>query len=390
MSSFSLVILLAGVVIILCDIASFLVCYVFWTLAQDDIFFTVLKEGRTKAIMSNGKPTRFVMMAENHRFRNQLKNQGKGHPWDILPYTPLLVPEKPLSRIGMVGKHFKKWFLFVSGAYLFDNLVWVGFPFSCTVYKYPFHWTSRVQDPKGDGMVQKPCEETISYILAPQQEVYFAKIEDAKTSELIPVNASVALTIQIVNPFKALFVQPQWLKAVINQLEPEIREVIGRYTFEMLTESDKSASNKLDELAKSGKSASNELKTDPGFNERCDELKKTYGVEIVLAQFRSIEPSGKHADEITKTSLRRYTAEQEVKEAEQRVKVAEQKAKEIDILAEATERRLTKELGVVIALGPDAVAIRKMELLPKGLQVYGGQPPVIALPLAQSGKNTQT
>ncbi|MBI3074664.1 MAG: hypothetical protein HYY92_00405 [Parcubacteria group bacterium] len=383
MSSYLVVILLVGIVVILCDIASFLVCYVFWTLAQDDMFFTVLKEGHTKAIMSNGKPVRLVMRAENHRFRNQLKNPGEGHPWDILPYPTPSVSEKPLSRMEIARKRFRKWLSFISGSYLFDNLVWVGFPPTYTVYTYKFHWTSRVQDPNGDGMVQKPREETISHILAPQQEVYFAKIEDAKTSELIPVNASVALTIQIVNPLKALFVQHQWLKAVINQLEPEIREVIGRCTFEALTKSSASASNEPRNL-KPGESASNELEADPGLKERRKTIEKDYGVKIVLAQFRSIEQSGKPMDEITRLSLQEYTAAQKVKVAEQDVLVAEQKAKEIDILAEATERRLTKELGAVTKLGDGAVEIRRAELLPKGLLVLGGQAPVMpTIPLSR-------
>jgi len=369
--------LLIGTALVLCFGASFLVCFLFWTLAQSNKFFTVLKEGYTKAIMSNGKPVRLIMRSVNHRFRREVESpRGIPKDWDILEYTPPQADPQKRSRIGNALGKITGALRFVSGVYLFDDLVWVGFPPAHTVHTYTFRWSSRVQDPNSAGMKQLQRTETIAHILAPQEEVYFALVENAKTSELVPVNASVALTVRIVNPFMALFGPKNWLRTVINQIEPEIREVIGRATFEALTES--------------GDTASNELETDPGFIARRDKIEQAYGVKIVLAQFRSIEPTGKHADEITKTSLRKYTAEQEVREAEQRVKVAEQKAKEIDILAEATEKRLKRELGVVIALGPDAVAIRKMELLPKGLQVYGGQPPVIALPLAQSGKNTQT
>lgn len=367
---------LIGAVIAFCFALSFSVCHIFWTLAQTDKFFTVLKEGYTKAVMSNGKPVRLVMRAENHRFRNQLENPSEEDPWDILPYTPPTATWSPPSKTKKWWGQIVKGLRSASGLYLFENLTWVGIPPTYAVHAYSFHWTSRVQDPNGDGMVQKPREETISHILAPQQEVYFAKIEDAKTKEMMPVDASVALTIQIVNPFKALFNTHQWLKTVINQIETEVREVIGRYTYEALTESENSASN--------------ELKTDKGFKRRCRAIAKEYGVKIVLAQFRSIEPTGKHAEEITKISLQVYTARQRVGVAEQEVRVAEQEAKKIDILADATERRLSKELGAVTKLGSDAVAIRKMELLPKGLLVLGGQSSVMpTIPLHPSSEETR-
>lgn len=367
---------LIGAIIVLCFAASFLVCFIFWTLAQSNLFFTVLKEGYTKAIMSNGKPVRLVMRSEHHRFRNQLKKSGEGHPWDIVEYAPPPVLPLAPSKTRKARARLAKALRFASGMYLFDNLVWVGFPPTYKIHTYTFHWSSRIQNPNREGMKQEQRSEHIAHILAPQQEVYFALIEDAKTSELMPVNASVALTVQIVNPFKALFNTHQWLKTVVNQIEPDIREVIGGYTFEALTESDKTASN--------------ELETDKGFKKRRHTLEKEYGVKIILAQFRSIEPSGKLADEITKTSLRKYTAEQEVKEAEQRVRVAEQEARKIDILARATEERLRRELGVVMTLGPEAVEIRKMELLPKGLMVYGrGESRVMpTLPLSPQNKNT--
>lgn len=360
---------LTAVVIVLYFIASFLTCYVFWTLAQDDLFFTIINEGYTKAIMKNGEPAWFVMRSTHHRFRREIGGTD-GHPWDIVPYASPVTHTKMDSRLRKSLKRIKRGLSLVSGAYLFENLVWVGFPPAHTVLHYSFHWSSRVQDPKGAGMIQKSREEIISHILAPQQEVYSALVEDAKTKEMVPVNASIALTIQIVNPYKALFVPHQWLKTIINQIEPDVREVIGRYTLEELT---------LTSTEKK-KTASNELEDDPEFKKRRKVIEKEYGVKIVLAQFRSIEQTGKHADEVTRISLLRYTAEQEVKEAEKRVKVAEQEAKAIDILADATERRLRKEIKAVTDIGAEAVKIRMMELLPKNLQVLGaGVMPTIPL-----------
>lgn len=361
MPSYFLLGALTVAIIVLYFIASFLTCYAFWILAQeDDVFFTVIKEGYTKAIMKNGEPVRLIMRSAHHRFRSELGDKN-GHEWDIIPYMPPAVPAHTDVWFWKSWNHIKKWLSLVSGAYLFENLIFVGFPPAHTVYRYSFHWSSRVQDPKGAGMIQRPREEIISHILAPQQEVYSALVEEAKTEEMIPVNASIALTIQIVNPYKALFSTHQWLKTVINQIEPDVREVIGRYTYTELTET--------------GKTASNELERDRRFKKRCAAIEEEYGVKIVLAQFRSIEPAGKLADEITKISIQEYTAVQ-------KVKVAEQEARAIDILADATERRLRKELGVVTNLGSDAVEIRKMELLPKNLQVYGNAGVMPTIPLA--------
>lgn len=370
----------ATVVIILYFVASFLTCYVFWMLAQEDLFFTIVNEGYTKAIMKNGKPVRLVMRSAHHKFRCELGKKTDGHSWDIVPYEAPVAPthEKSLPKKSL--ERIKQGLSLASGAYLFENLVLVGFPPAHTVHHYPFHWTSLVQDQKG-GMVEKPREEIISHILAPQQEVYSALVEDAKTKDMVPVNASIALTIQIVNPYKALFVPHKWLRTVINQIAPDVREVIGRYTLEALTLTS----------TEEKETASNELEDDPDFKERRKVIEKEYGVKIVLAQFRSIEPTGKHADKITETSLRKYTAEQEVEEAKQRVKVAEQKAKEIDLLADATERRLRKEIRAVTDIGADAVGIRMMELLPKNLQVLGaGVMPTIPLATAAPTKPEKT
>ena len=368
--------LFIGTISVLCCGASFLVCFTFWTFAQSDKFFTVLKEGYTKAIMSNGKPVRLVMRSENHRFRKELEGtSGRPQDWDIVEYTPPAIAPATPSNMEGAWTRITRTLRFVSGVYLFDDLVWIGFPPAYSVYTYTFHWSSRVQDPRGEGMKQVQRSEAVSHILAPQQEVYFALIEAAKTSELVPVNASVALTVRIMNPFKALFNTHQWLKTVINQSEPLIREVIGRYTFKALTESRETASN--------------ELKNDEGFKAHRKTLEMEYGVNIVLAQFRSIEPSGKHADEITKISLQEYTAQQELKKAEQKVKIADEEAKAIGILARATKGRLQEELGAVVALGLAAVELRKMELLPKGLLVLGGQAPVMSLPFSASDKKTQ-
>src|SRR3990167_6466503 len=93
----------------------------------------------------------------------------------------------------------------------------------------------------------------------------------------------------------------------------------------------------------SRETASNELENDEGFKAHRKTLEMEYGVNIVLAQFRSIEPSGKHADEITKISLQEYTAQQELKKAEQKVKIADEEAKAIGILARATKGRLQED-----------------------------------------------
>jgi len=362
-----------GGTVALCFVASFMVCFCFWKLAQSDRFFTLLKEGHTKAIMSNGKPVRLVMRSEYHRFRHETSGMtGAPEDWDIIPYEPPL-PPSPQSNSWMRNglARLTRGLRLISGVYLFDNLVWVGFPPAYKVHSYSFKWSSRVQDLKGDGMMPKTRGENISHILAPQQDTYFTAVDDAKTADLVPVDASVALTVQITNPFKALFSPEQWLKVALNQMEPDIREVVGRYTYEALVESRKSASN--------------ELEADPTFVERREILEKNYGVRIVLAQFRSIKPTGKLADEITNLSLQKYTGEQ-------RVKAAEQEAKAIRILAKATKDRLLQELGTVTGLGPAAVELRRMELMPKGLLVFGGQTPVIpTIPLAPhpAGKTNQ-
>lgn len=304
----------------------------FWFLAQHDLFFTPNVEGTAKAILHNGKFHRCIGALKGHAFSDETGNSGE-NSWDVIEIPSSLAnakvaAENKWQRFTRIAKEKAR---IIFGFHLVGGLEWVGIPPFYSVYTYQFKW-SVLKIEKSGGKAPETKSELLSYIFL-KQVVYLVVVTRAETSELIPMDASVVLTISVVNPYKALFAVHNWLEAISDQMGATIRAIIGKHTFRQLTEAKETASG--------------ELKKD--LRGRAQKIEKNYGIRILISQIQSIDPSDEVAQKIRGLSLEGYTAEQ--------------KATAIRTLAEAEKERIAAVYGTVIEYGEAGLQIRFDEAL---------------------------
>ena len=125
----------------------------------------------------------------------------------------------------------------------------------------------------GGGEVEKPVfhEEVLDYVLL-RPDVYWTKVPRAETggAERIPVDVEFLTTMQVVNPYKVIFVAPiSWAENVLLRLAPVYRGLI--------------ATKPLDDLLTlrgRGDEIWNELMGVGEFNLIRDVLEKEWGIKV--------------------------------------------------------------------------------------------------------------
>lgn len=167
---------------------------VFFVLAPRDIFFTIVEEGTAKIVV------------RAKQFRKALI-QWKGYTLD-----------KDWNVVG--GKEFH-----ILGGIRFFGL----WPLD-KIYEYEFEWKGL----QPDGITARPhVPEKLKHIFL-KQYVYYAQVEKAEDKQRLPLNICYVLTIQIQNPYKALFNVHKWLAVTLGRITPEIRNVIGQKEYKDL------------------------------------------------------------------------------------------------------------------------------------------------------------
>ncbi len=275
-------------------------------LAKYDMFWTIVPEGRAKAIMVNDEFKKFVMAYHGRKFRGiEEKKDEEGNidtnwvnRWDVVDVNP---------NEGMM-KHFQK-------LPLIGGLRWVGiWPFA-KVYKYHFRWTSLEQqsgendengNTKGTKLVANTTNEPeMDYILL-QKDLYAISVTDVETSEMLPVTALLQIPAQIVNPYKALFNVQHWLEQSENLIADKSRAFMGGLSFTNLIQRTK---------------PTGEEGADKTFDEINDDqlggvlmlIKNDYGTEIPHVGIRKIDPASDEALKFKEASGAVYVADQQAK-----------------------------------------------------------------------------
>ncbi len=306
-------------------------------LATNNILFTTVEEGRAKAIVSAGGGFHKILM--HYKGYECIKEKE----WTIAAIDSRSLPETLRDKLGL-------------GA-----IYWIGFPFFHRVYWYNFRWNSLRQTDQEDGVVNaggiffKPHDERLDYILV-QTDVYYARIENAEDRDMVPLNIDMALSITIVNPYKALFRTQDWLEMVWGLILPAIRRYVGDEKWKDLT-------HKVAEHEEAFK--------EQVLNKDAKNIENDFGVRIDSFRILRVSPGGTRATMYEEAATKAFEAEA--------------KAKEIRIKAQAERDRIEMVYGKIREYGELGQLLQRLEALEKAAQGSGNF--VISAPeLAGIGK----
>ncbi|MFC1700698.1 SPFH domain-containing protein [Patescibacteria group bacterium] len=237
---------------------------------KKDFFFTIIKEKTAKALMRFGKLHRIL-----------------GYKEDDDGY---LIEEKNI---------IKKWLNKNTG-----GLHWIGIPGINKIYKFKRGGLSYKQVPNEKGQIVpkfKEEEEKEYDCISLKDNLYYAIIQNAETSDMVPVNIHFQLTFRIVNVRKALFEVEDWVEMSLNQFKPILRDWIATKKIEDLIGAPGKTNGK--EIIKKIGEEAKEVIDKSDINKR---LYKNYGIELDKEGYgiALIDPSGtrgeKYMEELTK------------------------------------------------------------------------------------------
>jgi len=313
-------------------------------LAEINVIFTYVPEGRGRIITLNGKFTRAVLSLTGYTFRSDTKlvefdvekrrivtdeyterpetddeliQRLDPHPWDVVPDRT----HRSYSTLNPLN--------YLSGVY------WVGIPPFADIFRHVFRWTSYEQTgEQSTERVPKPHEKELDYFLV-QTDVYYVIVQNAETSgqeERLPVSIEVLLTLRIANPFKAFSRVQRWLELVTDQTDSRVRRLVGNMRYNDIVGQEESVSFEI------GKAIA----------DLSDELFREYGISMEKVQILSVDPP----DELREITLAQYTATERGKAT---VITARKAAEARRIEADAEEQYIRRTDGVLAEINPDAL-----------------------------------
>lgn len=274
-------------------------------LADGDVLFTKVKEGTAKAIMTGDTFHHFVL---SHRGYHLNDPRWKKDPaddrydnslpaWEIVPNPDVTKPGgKPPEVYDNRG-----WLLRKLGLY------WVGLPPFRSVYEYNFVWNEEKVDTTGKPHLWNR-EGTTNFIYT-SKFPYLVVIDSAETEDRLPLDGMYQLTVQINNPFSALFHTENWLESVTGYSNRQARNFIGARKYGALVSETKVTGDPNDERFST---TILELNTAlPGQTGTDNGTRKQNGVTIISADLQQLEITGDQAGTIRAATLKAYTADQD-------------------------------------------------------------------------------
>lgn len=341
-------------------VALILLFYLPYLLAKGNIFFTIVEEGKAKAIKQLGKFHRVVMAYKGHRLSTEWDvcgpeelgttrevRSGDGttelqfvpreelRPGQKLDYACITTLEPIAEKPGEFKQVMRLIPLVPEPWYqdlpLIGGLRWVGIPIIHTVHTYRFRWVSLRQgedkEKKGELKAQIDAQDQrgTDYILL-QDDIYYTLVEAAESMGMVQLDIELLLTLRIVNPYKALFRVEEWLETTINKTKPAVRQFVARHQYEELIG-----------LVNSSRERQRDVFLQD--SQLAAYLERTYGVRLKEVGFVAIEPVGKRAEKYLEAASKQWEAGKEV-------------------------QRLRDVYGTIIKeYGADGLAIRFMEAI---------------------------
>lgn len=273
-------------------------------LADGDVLFTKVKEGTAKAIMTGDTFHHFVLSHRGYHLNDPRwkKNMNDDRynidfaPWEIVP-NPADSKSKPPELYDNRG-----WLLKKLGLY------WVGLPPFRSVYEYNFVWNEEKVDTTGKPHLWNR-EGTTNFIYT-SKFPYLVVIDSAETEDRLPLDGMYQLTVQINNPFSALFHTENWLESVTGYANRQARNFIGARKYGDLVSETKVKGDPNDEERFSTTILELNMVL-PGQTGTDNGTRKQNGVTIISADLQQLEITGDQAGTIRAATLKAYTADQD-------------------------------------------------------------------------------
>lgn len=239
----------------------------------------------------------------------------------------------------------------------FGGLVFVGVFFMSKVYKYTLSWKTI----SSNGVIKPHEKEELDrFLLLPK--AYYFEVEKAEDRNQMPLKINGQVTVQMENPYRALFLFDDYLTAAQNDIKAKIVGVVRELSFYKEVESQKKeVEEQLEEKP--------EEKTTTTFNivaekdkiisaikEKVEtekfvkELRKVYGLRLQSLTISNIDPESDVDREATLKPIRARLEAEAVKEkAVGEADAVKEKAKgdadKIVTLAEANRKATGLEIG---------------------------------------------
>lgn len=246
---------------------------VYFVLAPKNLFFTFVEEGTAKIIMRGATVDKETGETKGGAVEKVLV-QWTGHSID---------------KDGNIIKGAEK-------KHILGGLRTVGLWPLKRVFNYRFSW----RNIRADGTIVEHNKELLDYVLL-KTAVYLIEVFKAEDLNLLPLDLRVTLTARIINPIKCLFNVENWLKVLVNRIEPHIRNVVSHKSYE----------DWIKEKERIGEEILKCLEEENLIKDFKDE----YGVEIIQIEVREINPPSDYRE----ATIKEYLGEKEAQRIEKEV-----------------------------------------------------------------------
>lgn len=287
--------------------------FIFSGWADNDRFFTKVKEGTGKVIVKGKTFHRAILSYAGHHLNEPGKSwHDPSQPdWEILPNEP---DENYDDRM-----HLSKEF----------GLYWIGIPGQRSIGKYHLVWNEYEGVADGRDVVKHRDERTLIFMA--NSFTYVMVLENVKTKDNAPVRVEFTVILKVTNPYLA-FATDDWMAVVKSHVNRIGRNFIGTFTYdELRSETDQKhqaqeggADPKDDEEGLSPiRECERENFSKPVIDltvklpdeNGCDKrgkplgLKNKHGITIEAANLAEIDFFGIHAQKNEEASTEKYIAE---------------------------------------------------------------------------------
>lgn len=327
--SLSILMLAVGLVVVITATYVLFLGVVYFWLAPNNLFFTFVREGTAKIVLSNQAYDRTIISLEGYHLNK--RDYLDKNTQEAVDYKP----EK------MTNAFFR--------LILFGGLHWIGiWPFA-QVYRYNFSWTS--VDAAGNPLSHQ--KSMIDYVFC-KKDTYHTDLVDAEDRDGLPITIKLVIVIVVISPFTALMKVDRWLDAVISIIRGEIRSEITKYTYEQLI--DRNAG--LKEGSQAGKGLGDEiffrlnsepdcplesLNTNlrPAKGSDLEYIETHFGVKVLAIKITNIDPEKSLRD----LTIEKYRAD---RKAQAKIITAKGEATAIREIADATSDKYVAETAEAV------------------------------------------
>ena len=353
----------------------YIIVYFIHEMSSKDIVFTRVKEGTAKLIMLGDAFFRVVFNWNGHFMQRPLRPWGfkrkvvdangkimripeRDNQGNIVTVNgrPKLIKAKSvkLRTYEVVDSHLVDSLFFqfaIRPLMALGNMMlkvlglhgikFLGIPGLNSIHKRTFRWnslrqyeTEKTVNTEGGIYYEPQLVENMDYVLL-QPDIYYARVEDAEDTNMIPLDLDTTLLIRITNPVLAVFGPQDWLEYVWGTYLPYVRVYTARLDWHKLNkERDKQAE-------------------DMGYSlfDIQQEIYNTSGASIQSFRFLRVSPAGDLKQKYENAATRPYFAQKD--------------AEVVKISADAQALRYETEYKKLKELGGTGMRVRELEAIEK-------------------------